>query len=115
MAKELKDIEYDLERATAHLMNDAIDDARHCKLPDTDIQVSLLKIFSRAVCTLAYVSGMSKEAFQEAMAITWEDTKASADEAAARIETYMNECKSAMKEAGLDIPDTEKEEPSLKN
>jgi len=115
MAKELKDIEFDLERATAHLMNDSIDDARHCKISDQDIQVSLLKTFSRAVSTLAYVSGMGKEDFLEAMGETWDQTRKSADEAAERIEKYMQNYKETLKQAGIDVDGPVKEEKPLKN
>lgn len=108
MAKTIKDIEFDLERHLSYMLHCASDDAHYAKADVRDLEVVLLRTLSSAVCTLAYVAGLDKESFLKAVADTWDNTKEAADEAAEKIEKYVETYKQAL---GVN----EKKEEPIKN
>lgn len=118
MAKTLKECQYDFERFMSYAIKNMADDCKEAKISGDEVDVTILQILSHAICTMAYVGGMKKDEFLEAMAASWDETKKSADEAKERLEKYMEGYEKALKDAvgQCDCPDCkEKKEPPLKN
>jgi hypothetical protein len=117
MAKEFKDCRYEFERMIAFAVKNMVDDATHIKVEPKEIDITILQVLSHAICTLAYVGGMDKDAFMEAMDGTWDASKKEVSEAEERINKYVKDYKAALedaaKTAGVPVPG--KDEPPLKN
>jgi len=117
MAKTLKDIEFEFERQIAFAIHAATDDGRYSKIETTETEVSMLQCLAGTLCTLAYVSGMTKELFIDAVKSSWSSSVLHAEEAAAKIEDYLAQYQEALKEAGEKLPAEEdkEEKKDLKN
>ena len=121
MAKDLKDIRIDFERLVAFAMKALADDAKDSKIDVTEVDVTILQVLSHAICTMAYVGGMTKEEFLEAIGSSWDETKVETDKAKERLEKYMKSYQEAVREIAeaCDCPDCraaqEEDEDPLKN
>jgi len=112
MGKTVKDLEFDLERQLSFALHAISDDAAYAKIESRDVEVIILRTLSSAVCTMAYVAGLSKESFLHAVSETWDNTKEAANEAAKKIEEYVEKYK---EEIDKMAPVQEEKKETIKN
>jgi phosphoglycolate phosphatase-like HAD superfamily hydrolase len=117
MAKDIKDIEFDFERTIAAALHCAMDDAAAAKIDAEDTKVSILRVLAHSLCSIAYIGGMDKEAFLEATGASWDTTRQLADEAAEKVQQYIDRYNQVYKEVlGQDeIPPNPTPKEPLKN
>ena len=92
--KSLREIEMDFERLLAFAIHAATDDGRYSNIEVTEIEISMLKGMANALCTLAYIGGMTKDTFIDAVTATWDTARIAADEAADQIDEYLKKVRS---------------------
>ena len=90
MAKTLEDVLVDLDRNLSYALHCALDDAATGKVPNKDAEVVCLQAMSSALCTLAFVCGMSKEGFLDAIGMTWDLSEEAAEKTAAQVAEILN-------------------------